>query len=284
MNSDQYEKARQFHDLHTGDGCFLMPNCWDVGSAKMLVDVGFKAIATTSAGVAFSLGHPDNVFCSQEARLGRDDMLEEVAAIARSVSVPVSADLEAGFGDTPEDVAETIRLAIAAGAVAGNIEDYRGDRGAALYGVEESVERIKAARQTISELGLPFTLVARSDAVNAGVDNGLAEAIERCNRFYEAGADCLFVPGASDADSVKTLVAEIAGPISVVMGLSGTELTMDHLRDLGVRRVSIGGSLVRAVYFKIREAAREMFEQGTFSYAEEQVPQGELNAIFEKIL
>lgn len=284
MNSDQYEKARQFQQLHQQEGCFLMPNCWDAGTAKMLVDAGFKAIATTSAGVAFSLGHPDNVFCSQQARLGRNDMLIEVGKIARAVSVPVSADLEAGFGEDPAAVGETIRLAIAAGAVAGNIEDYRGDKEEPLYELQESVDRIVAAKRAISDSEIPFTLVARSDAVLAGFDNGLSVAIERCNRFLAAGADCLFVPGVGDEAGIRTLVQEIDGPISVVMGLSGSTLKMEHLRDLGVRRVSIGGSLVRAVYLKIQEAAREMFEQGTFNYAQEQVSQAELNAIFEKKL
>lgn len=284
MDQSQFSKARSFHDLHVRDGCFLMPNAWDAGSAKMLVAAGFKTIGTTSAGVAFALGRPDNLFCSPEARLDRDAMLGQVAAIAGAVSVPVNADLEGGFGDSPDAVAGTIARAIEAGAVGGNIEDYTGDRDKPLYDTALAVDRIRAARAAITRSGIPFVLVARTDSMNIGREGGIAEAIRRANLYREAGADCLFAPGASDPVTIARLVKEIDGPLNVVMGLSGTGVSLSQLKALGVRRVSIGGSLARAAYFLIRRAAEEMLRAGTFSFAEQQMPQSELNRIFEEKL
>ncbi|MFL1407546.1 isocitrate lyase/phosphoenolpyruvate mutase family protein [Marinobacter sp. M1N3S26] len=284
MNDAQKQKAESFLERHQDDVCFLMPNAWDPGSAKMLVASGFDAIGTTSAGIAFSRGKPDNGFCSPDARMDRDAMLAEVSAICESVSVPVNADLESGFGDSPEAVADAIRRAIETGAVGGNIEDYTGDETHPLYDRSLAVERIAAARRAIDESGIPFVLVARTDRFNIGKPGGLAEAIERANLYREAGADCLFAPGASDVDTVRELVRELTGPLNVVMGLSGSDVSLAQLRDLGVRRVSIGGSLARALYFQLRAAAQEMLEHGTFSYAKDQIPQTELNRIFESEL
>lgn len=261
-----------------------MPNAWDAGSAKMLASTGFNAIGTTSAGVAFSLGRPDNVFCSPEARVEKAQMLTEVANIVKSVSVPINADLEAGYGDTSEDVADTVRLAIKAGAVGGNIEDYTGNEKAPLYELGLAMERIEAARQVIDDSGISFVLVARTDRLNIGQSGGFSEAVRRANLYREAGADCLFVPGVSDISAVSELVREIDGPLNVVMGLSGSDVSVSQLREAGVRRISIGGSLARSVYFQIRKAAEEMLSQGTFSYAENQIPQSELNSIFESNL
>lgn len=282
MSMTQKEKAEKFYSMHSGEGCFLMPNAWDIGSAKMLVAAGFESIGTTSAGVAFSLGRPDNVFCAEEARLNRSEMIAEIASITAAVSVPVNADLEAGFGEAPEDVSRTIKSAIEVGAVGGNIEDYSGNPSSPLYSLDLSIERIKAARRAIQNAGMPFVLVARTDEMNAGHAANLEQAIKRANLYREAGADCLFVPGVSDIPTVATLVKEIAGPINVVMGLSGADVSFAELADLGVRRVSIGGSLARSVYYRIRQAAEEMFSHGTFTYARNQIPQDELNEIFER--
>lgn len=282
--TSQQQKAQEFHNLHTNDGCFLMPNAWDSGSAKMLVATGFKTIGTTSAGVAFSLGRPDNIFCSAGARVDRESMISEVHAIASSVSVPVNADLEGGFGDSPEIVAKTIQLAIDAGAVGGNIEDYTGVEESPLYETSLAVERIQAARETIDASGMPFVLVGRTDRLNINQPDGFSEAVLRANLYREAGADCLFAPGASDLATVSELVKEINGPINVVMGLSGSELSVTQLKEAGVRRISIGGSLARAVYYQIQKAAEEMFKEGTFSFAQNQLPQSELNKIFESRL
>jgi 2-methylisocitrate lyase-like PEP mutase family enzyme len=281
MSTFQFEKAKTFYDMHINDGCFLMPNAWDIGSAKLLVSAGFKTIGTTSAGIAFSLGHPDNIFCSPDARLERDIMMTRIESIAQSVSVPLNADLEGGFGVTPEIVFDTIKLAIKAGAVGGNIEDYTGNENKPLFEISLAVERIKAARKAIDESGIPFVLVGRTDSVNVNLQNAFNDAVLRANLYREAGADCIFVPGISNSTTISRLLKEVDGPINVVMGLTGSELTVSELKDLGVRRISIGGSLARSVYFHIRNAAMEMFDKGTFSFANEQIPQGELNNIFE---
>jgi 2-methylisocitrate lyase-like PEP mutase family enzyme len=284
VTDTQSTKAKHFLRLHQNSGCFLMPNAWDAGSAKMLVASGFETIGTTSAGVAFSLGRPDNVFCSPEARVSRDAMLSEIFAITSAVSVPVNADLEAGYGETPEEVADTVHMAICSGAVGGNIEDYTGREDRPLFEQSIAIERIRAARQAIESSGIPFVLVARTDRLNIGKPDGFAEAVERANQYYEAGADCLFVPGVSDIPTVSALVREIAGPINVVMGLSGSDVSLPQLAEAGVRRVSIGGSLARAMYYQIRKAAEEMLQHGTFTYAEAQMPQSELNKVFESDL
>ena len=281
MSESQLRKAEEFFKLHGGSGCFLMPNAWDAGSAKMLVASGFRTLGTTSAGVAFSLGRPDNVFCSTEARVDKETMLTEIKSIAQSVSVPVNADLEGGFGDSPSDVADTIRSAIESGAVGGNIEDYTGVEETPLYELSLAVERIKAAREAIDASGIPFVLVARTDRLIINQPNGFSEAVQRANLYREAGADCLFAPGASDLATVSELVREIDGPLNVVMGLSGNAVSVSQLEKVGVRRISIGGSLARAVYFQIQRAAEEMFQNGTFSYAQNQIPQSELNDIFQ---
>jgi len=278
------EKARRFHDLHTSDGCFLMPNAWDAGSAKMLAAAGFAALATTSAGVAFSLGHPDHGFCSVDARIDRETMMERLESIANAVSAPLNADLEAGYGSSPGVVAETITKAIAAGAAGGNIEDYTGDRNDPLFETSLAVDRIRAIRGAIDRSGIPFVLTARTDCFLVGHPDAFAESVRRANLFREAGADCLFIPGVSDAASIGKLVKEINGPINIVMGLTGNALSLADLKALGVRRISIGGSLARAMYYHIQDAAREMMERGTFTYADKQIPQGQLNQIFEREL
>lgn len=271
----QTAKAQRFRDLHTTSGTFLMPNAWDVGSARMLASHGFSAIATTSAGIAFSLGVPD-----YEGAVTRGEMLDCIQRIARSVDLPVSADLEAGYGHEPEQVGQTIALAIAAGAVGGNIEDFTGNASAPLFDSSLATERIRAARLAADKSGMPFTLTARTDCYLANGKASFAEAVQRANMYREAGADCLFIPGASDPETIAELVKEIDGPITVVMGLQGATLTVAQLAELGVRRITIGGSLARATYALIRKAAQEMAGNGTFSYASQQIPDAELCAFF----
>jgi len=258
-----------------------MPNAWDIGSAKLLEASGFKAIGTTSAGIAFSLGHPDNCFCSRGARLDRDVMMDRIESIVKCLSVPVNADLEGGFGDSPEAVYDTIKLAIKAGAAGGNIEDYKGEISEPLYDLNLSVERIQAARKAIDESGIPFVLIGRTDSMNIGAANSFNEAVKRANLYRNAGADCIFAPGINDSSSIAQLIKEVNAPVNVVMGLTGSKLTVAELKDLGVRRISIGGSLARSVYSQIRKAAIEMIEKGTFTFANEQILLGELNKIFE---
>jgi len=230
-----YHKARTFHELHTREGCFLMPNAWDIGSARLLAASGFAALATTSAGIAFSLGRPDHLFCAENARLEREPMLARIGAIAESIALPLNADLEAGYGSSAEAVAATIRLAIDSGAAGGNIEDYTGEPRAPLFDVEVACERIRAARAAIDASGIPFVLVARTDPFLVGHPQPFAEAVLRANLYRAAGADCLFIPGPSDAHTIGTLVKEVHGPISVVMGLTGQALSANQLAALGVR-------------------------------------------------
>jgi len=281
INQVQYKNAETFMRLHQQDGCFLMPNAWDAGSAKMLAATGFQTIATTSAGIAFAKGKPDNVFCTPAMRLTRMEMIESICDITQAVSIPVNADLEAGFGDQPEDVATTISAAIAAGAVGGNIEDYTGDPKLPLYDIELAIERIIAAKEAIAASKIPFVLVARTDRLNIGQDGGTSEAIDRLNRYAQAGADCLFAPGLASLASIKSFINELSRPLSVVMGLNSNELNYLSLKEAGVRRISIGGSLARNLYFHMRVAAEEMFKRGTFEYAKHQISQSELNKLFE---
>lgn len=268
-----------FLELHR-EGCFLLPNAWDAGSARLLESVGFPALATTSAGIAFSYGRPDHDNGAENwgGRLDREVVLRRVNEIVEAVRVPVSADLEEGYGSSPEAVAETIRLAIAAGAAGGNIEDFTGSGSRPLFDRALAVERIQAARAAIDAAGVPFVLVGRTDALQ--FQGTLSESVDRANAYLEAGADCAFVPGAADAETIGPLVRELTGPLNVVMGLTGNALSMMDLAELGVRRVTVGGSLARALYGHLRRAAEELKNQGTFSYAAAQLPHPTLNAIF----
>lgn len=281
MSGASLEAVRAFGDLHQREGCFLVPNAWDVGSARILEAAGFPAVATTSAGVAFSLGRPDGGFHGRQARVGRDMMLDRVRAIAAGISVPLSADLEAGYGASPAEVAATIEGAIAAGAAGGNIEDHTGSPDAPLYEMAAAVERIRAAREAIDRAGVPFVLVGRTDSLLLDRPGDLGECIRRGNAYREAGADCVFTPGAADAGTIATLVREIDAPLNVVVGLTGNKLSLADLAELGVRRVTIGGSLSRAMYHHMWQAAREMLEHGTFGFADRQLSQAELNRLFD---
>jgi 2-methylisocitrate lyase-like PEP mutase family enzyme len=266
----------KFMDMHK-QGCFVLPNAWDVGSARILESVGFAAIATTSAGVAFSLGRTDHGYAAPADRVGRDTMMRRVGDIAAEVSVPVSADLENGYGDEPEAVAATIAMAVQAGAAGAGIEDFTGSSSRPLYDLSLAVERISAARAAAPG---NFVLVGRSDGLLAG--QTLDECVKRSNAYLAAGADCAFVPGAADAETIGLLVREINGPLNVVMGLSGSPLTLEDLAALGVRRVTVGGSIIRAMYRHLLDAARELAGQGTFTYARDQISQASLNEMFRR--
>jgi len=274
MTDDREQRAARFADLHRS-GTFLLPNAWDTGSARILEAAGFPAIATTSAGVAFSFGRPDHGD-DPGARVDRGTMLQRIREIVDGVGVPVNADLEDGYGREPDAVAATIGLAHAAGAVGGNIEDYSGDPASPLLDHELAVERIRAARGAAAG----FVLNGRTDALLFGLP--LEESIRRANAYLAAGADCAFVPGAADAATIGTLVRELDGPLNVVMGLTGGALSLDDLRELGVRRVTVGGSIARAMYRQLIDSARELAEHGTFGYAASQVSQDELNTIFSR--
>jgi 2-methylisocitrate lyase-like PEP mutase family enzyme len=276
MNTtDQHERGAAFKALHHAHDVFVMPNAWDAGTARVLAAEGFAALGTTSAGIAFAAGLPDH------QRIDRDGMLARVQPIVAAVRVPVNADLESGYGAAPEDAAETVARAIALGAVGANIEDYTGREATPLFEQTLAVERIRAIRRRADATGVPFTLTARTDAFLVRHPNAFEEAVRRANLYREAGADCLFVPGVADSATIAALVKEIAGPINVVMGLSGNALTVAQLGELGVRRISIGGSLSRAVFELVRSAARELRERGTFDFATKQYAHADLCRFFE---
>jgi 2-methylisocitrate lyase-like PEP mutase family enzyme len=275
MGCDLSSKAAAFRALHEGDGCFVMANAWDAGSARILAAEGFPALATTSAGVNFALGRADYTY-----EVPRAEMLAAYGRVAAAVDLPVSGDLENGYGDAPETVAETIRLAIEQGLVGGGIEDHTGDPKQPLYDIELAAERIGAARAAADASGIPFTLTARAECFLVGHPDPFAESLRRAKRYREAGADCLFVPGVKDAETIGALVREVDGPVSVVMGLAGEPLSLAELTDLGVRRVSVGGSLARTALGALRRAAREIAAQGTFTYARDAIPDRELGAFF----
>lgn len=270
----QVEKAKAFQELHKGPGAFVMPNPWDAGSARLLESLGFKALATTSAGIAYGLGRADG-----ENAVTRAENLENAAAICAATSLPVSGDLEGGFGEAPEDCAKTIRLAAGAGLVGGSIEDSTGVAGKPIFDLGLSIERVKAAVEAARSLDFPFTLTARAENFIQG-NPDLKDTIRRLQAFQEAGADVLFAPGIKTEDEIKAVVSSVDRPLNVVMGLVGVPLTVAELAALGVRRVSIGGSLVRAAYGAAVRAAREIASHGSFSYSAEAIPDAELTAFF----
>jgi 2-methylisocitrate lyase-like PEP mutase family enzyme len=276
-SSSAVTRTSTFRNLHVPGAGFVMPNAWDAGSAVILAEAGFAAIATTSAGIAFSLGKPDHAIPDGASRVDRCEMFERIREITAAVAIPVNGDLEDGYGERPEAVAETIRLAIDAGLSGGNIEDhYAGG----LYDESLGAERITAAREAIGDNG--FVLTARTDGRLLSRPTSLADAIQRANRYRDAGADCLYVPGVNDVESIATLVREIRGPLNVVMGLGSTALTVAMLRSWGIARISLGGSIARAALGFVRQSARELLERGTLDFANIQIPQSELNTLFAK--
>jgi len=275
LSDEQVRKGRAFRDLHYAEGIFVMPNAWNAGSACMLEAGDFPAIGTTSAGIAYCLGLPD-----YEGVLTRDAALQETRRIAGAVTLPVSADAENGYGHEPEEVGETIRRVAETGAVGASIEDHAASYGSGLYERDHSVDRIKAAKAAADSLGFTFTLTARAECYLVDHPKAFEESVIRANSYREAGADCLYVPGVKDADTIATLVKEIDGPVNVVMGLVGHPLTVTQLEDLGVKRVSIGGSLARATFALIQRAAEELHQYGTFKFADDQVPDDELCRFF----
>jgi 2-methylisocitrate lyase-like PEP mutase family enzyme len=248
------DKAATFLALHAGPG-FVLPNAWDAGSARILEQIGFPAIATTSAGIAWSCGVPDG------GALDRDRMLEYVDRIVAAVAVPVTADLEAGYGDTADDVGRTVARAVELGAVGGNLEDAGKD---GLFSIDEAVDRLAAARAAAPRG--TFVLNARTDAYFAGTTGDpFAQTVERAVRYVEAGADCVFVPGVVEEDTIRRLAAAIPGPLNVVAGLANV-IDAPTLFSLGVKRVSLGGSLARAAYSMLERAGRELLDSGTLGF------------------
>jgi 2-methylisocitrate lyase-like PEP mutase family enzyme len=274
MHIDQTEKGRRFRALHGGPGAFVIPNPWDAGTAKILAAMGFAALTTTSAGLAFSLGRADGA-----GLISRDETLANAKAIADATDLPVAADLENGFGDSPEAAAETIRLAgEVAGLVGGSIEDATGDPENPIYELNHAVERIAAAAQAARALPFPFVLVARAENFLHGRPN-LDDTIARLQAFEKAGADALYAPGVARAEDIRAICESVTKPVNVVMGLRGAALSVAELSELGVRRVSLGSTLSRAALGAFMRAAREIAQKGTFGFADDAVPFAEINAM-----
>lgn len=268
-----------FKSLHGAPGGFIMPNAWDAGSAAILSAVGFRAIATTSAGIAFSLGRQDYDVRHDSHGVSREVMFERIGEIVNAVEIPVSADLEAGYGHAPEAVAETIGLAMDAGLAGANIEDrIPGEPG--LYDEALAIDRLSAAREIIDSRGGAFVLTARTDAFLTGYADPAAESIRRANQYRLAGADCLYAPGPTDLETIGLLVREIDGPINVVMGLGNAAGDANELLAAGVQRISLGGSMARSALAWVRRCAEEVFERGTVGFAQSQLSQSELNELF----
>ena len=276
VTENQRAKAQRFLELHTGGRLLVLPNAWDAGSARIFEQAGFHALGTTSAGVALSLGYPDG------ERVSRAEMLEAVRRIASAVTIPVTADLEAGYGRAVNDALETARGAIAAGAVGMNFEDSTSDD--RLVDVAAQVERIRAIKKAAEAEGIAFVLNARTDVflLQIGESAGrFDETVRRANAYRAAGADCLFVPGVTDAETIGRLVRVIKGPMNVLAG-RGTPPT-GELERLGVARVSIGGGPMRAALTLTLRIAQELAERGTYtSFTENALPLRDFNRLFER--
>lgn len=258
-----------FAELHDGPG-FVLANAWDAGSARILAGLGFEAVATTSAGIAWSFGVRDG------GRLAPDAMFERIREIVDAVDVAVSADLEDGYGRTPVDVAATVRRAVEAGVVGGNLEDTAGGR---LFDTEEAADRLRAAREAAPQG--TFFLNARTDAFFIGrAADPFAETVSRAHRYLEAGADGIFVPGVDDEDSIRRLVQEIPAPLNVVAGLAPTIIPAPRLFALGVKRVSIGGGLARAALSFVERAGRELRDTGTLRFLDDALPYADMQRRF----
>ena len=265
---DQGGKFERFKALRERESAFVIPNPWDAGSARLLATLGFEALATTSAGYAFSKGKRDSF-----ASLERDELLDNAAEIVGATDLPVSADLEDGFGTEPETCAETIRLACGIGLVGGSIEDATGDPATPIYDLSQAVERIRAAAEAARNL--PFLLTARAE--NFLWDRpDLDDTIKRLEAFSAAGAHVLYAPGLPDIEAIRAVCAAVDRPVSVVMGLKGQNYSVAELSDAGVRRVSVGGSFARAALGALMRAAKEVKSTGTFSYASDALPDSEV--------
>jgi len=272
-----HEKANEFKALHQRPGIFVAPNPWDAGSARVLETMGFKALATTSAGLAYSLGKPDG-----HASITCEETLQNAKSIVSATSLPVSADLENGYGDSPEACAETIRLAAAIGLSGGSIEDATGKPTDPIYPFELSVERVKAAVAAAKSLPHSFILTARAEnLIHGKID--LKDTIKRLETFADAGADVLFAPGLKTKADIEAVVKAVnPKPVNVIMGIAGANFSLVELEDMGVKRVSIGSSLIRAAYGAFFHAIEEITQKGTFAYADAAKPYKDLNELFAK--
>jgi 2-methylisocitrate lyase-like PEP mutase family enzyme len=270
------EKIARFRALHAS-GCFVIPNPWDVGSAVFLERLGFSALASTSAGMAFARGRPDAVDA-----VPCDAVLAHVRELAEATRVPVNADFQSGYASDAEGVGVNVAACVATGVAGLSIEDATGDPARPLYDVEEALDRLKAARAAIDATGAGVVLTARCEAALVGVANPQKVAIDRLVAYADAGADCLFAPGIRTASAIAELVRAVAPkPVNVLVSSPSPELSVARLGDLGVRRVSVGSSLARVAWGAFMRAARALSERGSFEGLADAAPFDELNALFE---
>jgi 2-methylisocitrate lyase-like PEP mutase family enzyme len=274
----QAELARQFLALHDGRKTLVLPNAWDVASAKIFEEAGFPAVGTSSAGVAFALGYPDG------EKISRAEMLTVVHRIVEALSIPVTADMEAGYGTKPEEVAETAREVLAAGAVGMNLEDAVHDKPDSLADVNLHKEKIRAVAEVSASAGVPFVLNARTDVFLAGIgapETRLAWTIERLNAYRDAGAQCLFAPGVKDNETIAQLASGVRGPLNI-LATAGTPPVAD-LEKLGVARVSVGSGPMRATLGLLARIARQLREEGSFSLMTDgAMTYGDANGLFTR--
>lgn len=271
----QAEKAATFKALHAGPGVLVLGNPWDAGTARLLTGLGYAALSTTSAGLAFALGRRDGT-----ASITRDEALANARAIVEATHLPVAADLENGYGHAPRDAAETIRLAAEAGLVGGSIEDATGDEASPIYDFEHAVKRVAAAVAAARALPFPFMLVARAENyLHSRPD--LDDTIRRLQAFESAGAEVLYAPGITRPEEIRTLCASVSKPVNVLMGIKGVApLSVTELGALGVRRISVGSGFSRAALTAFLHAAREVRDDGTFTFTEETLYMSELVDLF----
>jgi 2-methylisocitrate lyase-like PEP mutase family enzyme len=272
MMVQQQATAAAFRLLHSGGKILVLPNAWDVASARVIEESGFNAIATSSAGVAFSLGYPDG------QKISRDEMLAAIARIAKAVKVPVTADVESGYGNTPEDAARTARAVLDAGAVGMNLEDAVGDPSAALVDLPLQLEKIRAVREIATRVKIPLVLNARTDVYLLQIGD-LAkrydETVHRLSAFRDAGADCVFAPGLRDGPTIARLVADLKCPVNILAGPGSPSIP--ELSNLGVARVSLGSATMRATLGYLRRIAEELKTTGTYSKLEDAPSHAEMN-------
>lgn len=274
----QAEKGQAFLALHARPGAFVIPNPWDAGTARILTTLGFSALTTTSAGLAFALGRRDGV-----GRVSRAETMANARAIVEATHLPVAADLENGFGESPSVVAETVRMAGEVGLVGGSIEDSRGDEHRPILDFDHAVERMHAAVEAARSLPAPFVLVGRAENFLHGRPD-LDDTIRRLQAFEAAGADVLYAPGLGRADDIRAVCASVSRPVNVLMGIpniDGRPMSVAELQSLGVRRVSLGSAMSRAALGGFVRAARELLEHGTCTFGRDALPFAEADAFMD---